>query len=126
MKPVPFALFALALAVALAWPLTSALGIAASRTSAAALRPASCSLDGTATPSGDDGAETDADAPALPPGHPSIAGDLPPGHPPIDLPPGHPPIGRALPPGHPPIPSGHGGEDPSMGDLFGEPILLTI
>lgn len=124
MKRVSFVLLSLAFVVALAWPLSSAIGLATGTTSRMELRPTACVPDPAATSwggaEGPDGAEL-----ALPPGHPAIARELPPGHPAIDLPPGHPPIGEALPPGHPPIPSGHDRDAPS-GDLIEAPALLTI
>lgn len=119
MKPAPFALFILALVVAMAWPLSSAIGAAkaSGATAQADFRPAACVPE---------------EADAAPAPTPEEMGLLPPGHPPISadgLPPGHPPIpGRAqrLPPGHPPIPSGHPPVPASPGLLFGEPVLLTI
>jgi hypothetical protein len=132
MKPAPLALIVLAVVVAVAWPLSSAIGAAsASAFERMALRPAACVPEQTAAAPADEGDDDDGDEDeaALPPGHPSIARQLPPGHPPLPadgLPPGHPPVGRGLPPGHPPIPSGHGPGGPSPVELFGEPVLLTI
>jgi hypothetical protein len=117
MKPVPFALFILALVVAMAWPLSSAIGSATAASGAIAqaeLRTAAC------VPEQADAAPTPEQM-GLPPGHPPIsARGLPPGHPPIP--------GRAqgLPPGHPPIPSGHPPVPASPTPLFGEPVLLNI
>lgn len=130
MKPASVALFVLALVVAMAWPLTAAIGAARAGAEVSRLLPASCTPDETAAAPSDDGDDAeDGEALMLPPGHPSITGELPPGHPPISadgLPPGHPPVPGALPPGHPRIPSGHGPGAPAPGDLFGAPILLTI
>jgi hypothetical protein len=131
MKAVPFALFGLALMVAMAWPLTAALGgvsgLVAGRSE---LMAAGCVPDRSAAAAPADGDDDeDDDAAALPPGHPSLALPLPPGHPPITadgLPPGHPPIGTGLPPGHPPIPSGGAPGSPSPAELFGAPVLLSI
>jgi hypothetical protein len=130
MKRAPLALFVLTLVVAIAWPLSSAIGAATARAAARqTLEPASCVPRDTTAQSddGDDDDDGDNDF-ALPPGHPSLGLALPPGHPPLSvdgLPPGHPPIGRVLPPGHPPIPSGHG-PTPLPIDVFGAPVLLTI
>jgi hypothetical protein len=134
MKPASLALFALALVVAIAWPLSSAIGSAsAGAIERMALRSAACVPEQAAVAPSDDGedddGDDDGDAVALPPGHPPIARQLPPGHPPISadgLPPGHPPIGRGLPPGHPPIPSGQGPASPMPVELFGAPVLLNI
>jgi hypothetical protein len=131
MKPASLVLFALALVVAVAWPLTSAIGAAsASAFERMALGPAACVPEQASAVQADDAEDEDGDdADALPPGHPSMSRQLPPGHPPISadgLPPGHPPIGRGLPPGHPPVPSGHGPAAPSPAELFGAPVLLTI
>lgn len=125
MKPVSLAVLVLAFVVAVAWTLSSAVGVAGASESRMAFSPTSCVPDPVASAPGGDQEADDADVIGLPPGHPSIASELPPGHPPIELPPGHPPIRNALPPGHPPIPSGHDRGAPS-GDLFGEPVLLTI
>lgn len=131
MKPASFVLVVLALAVGVAWPLSSAIGAASvSAFERIALGSAACQPEQAAAmaPSGE-AAEDDGEAAALPPGHPPIGGTLPPGHPPIaadGLPPGHPPIGRGLPPGHPPIPSGQGPAAPAPVELFGAPVLLTI
>jgi hypothetical protein len=117
MKPAPFALLVLAVLAATSWPLTSAIG-AATATTSAVLRAdvqAACAPDATAE-QGEQGEEL-----ALPPGHPPI--------PSFRLPPGHPPISSGdprLPPGHPPIPSGHDAEPSGPGQLFQEPVLLTI
>ncbi len=129
MKPASLALLVLAFVVAMAWPLSSAIGAAAARASSGPkVEATSCATDdGTAQT--DDGDDDDGDDVALPPGHPSLGLQLPPGHPPISadgLPPGHPPIDGALPPGHPPIPSGHAPAIPTPIDAFGAPILLTI
>lgn len=129
MKPGSVALFAVALLVAMAWPLTAAIGAARAGVAVSGLVPASCTPDETVAGPGDDGDDDDGEALLLPPGHPSIAGQLPPGHPPTStdgLPPGHPPVRGALPPGHPRIPSGHAPVAPVPADLFGEPILLSI
>jgi hypothetical protein len=113
MKHAPFALYALALAVVLAWPLSSAIGAARARPSATGsdIQAVGCVPDRS----------TDAQAggePALPPGHPPVQGLLPPGHPPIssDAP--------QLPPGHPPLPSAHPPIPPAL--PFEAPALLTI
>ena len=114
MKSAPLVVFILALAVATAWPLSSAIGAATASAAAPAadVRPAGCvpAPPDDAAPSGEDL--------GLPPGHPPIPMD--------QLPPGHPPIGPRLPPGHPPIPSGHPPIPSGPGPLFGEPVLLTI
>jgi hypothetical protein len=131
MKPASLAVLVLAFAVAVVWPLTSAIGAAASRTGSRwGAAPVSCGPDGaTARTDGDDGDDGDDDDDgyaALPPGHPSL--QLPPGHPPMSLdglPPGHPPVG-ALPPGHPPVSSGHGPAAPLPSEAFGAPVLLSI
>lgn len=123
MKRASLALFVLAGVVAMAWPLTSAIGTSMAAFDQLALRPAACPSDPAAAAPGDD----PGDELALPPGHPALDRLLPPGHPPISadgLPPGHPPVGRGLPPGHPPVPSGHGFAPPI--DTFGEPVLLSI
>jgi hypothetical protein len=129
MKPAPLVLFVLAILVAMAWPLSSAIGAASARSGArASLVPTSC-VPGDASAQADDDDDDDGDEVALPPGHPSLGMELPPGHPPISadgLPPGHPPIGRGLPPGHPPIPSGHAPAAPLNIEAFGTPVLLTI
>ena len=93
---VPILAGAIALLAIAAAPRRSAPGPGSSQAPAALVDAGGCSL------------------PALPPGHPPVAGfalPLPPGHPPISafglaLPPGHPPVagfGRALPLGHPPV-----------------------
>lgn len=129
MKPAPFALVVLALLVALAWPISSAIGAATAGAAAReAIRAAACAPDQRATAPTDGWDDDEEDGVALPPGHPPIGGQLPPGHPPISadgLPPGHPPIGH-LPPGHPPLPSGRTPAAPSPVELFGSPVLLTI
>jgi hypothetical protein len=117
MKPAPFALFILALVVAMAWPLSSAIGSATAASAAIAqadVQPAAC------VPEQGDAAPTPEQM-GLPPGHPPISTrSLPPGHPPI---PGR---AQALPPGHPPISSAHPPVPASPTRLFGEPVLLTI
>jgi hypothetical protein len=114
MKPAPFILLVLAVLVATAWPLTSAIGAASA--TVAAIRSdvqAACAPEAAAEPGEEMGQLV------LPPGHPPIPGlRLPPGHPPI-------PDDPRLPPGHPPIPSGHDAM-PSGPTLFQEPQLLTI
>ena len=113
MKRVPIALYALALAVLLAWPLSSAIGAARSRPPAAPgsdIQPIGCVPDRSQT-------DADGGQPALPPGHPDIQGMLPPGHPPVDAP--------ALPPGHPPLPSGHP-PIPSATPPFEAPAVWSI
>ena len=113
MKPAPFALFALSLAVVLAWPLSSAIGAVRARQGApdSDIQVVGCVPDAAAeAPTADDS--------GLPPGHPSLQELLPPGHPPISSGP------PALPPGHPPIPSGH---PPIPSPLpFDAPVLLNI
>jgi hypothetical protein len=108
-------LLALALLVATAWPLSSAIGAASAAAGRTDPRPGGCPVPGAA----------DARAPepslGLPPGHPPIAPDL--------LPPGHPRIRSVdprLPPGHPPIWSGRPLGPPSRGALTDTPGLLTI
>jgi hypothetical protein len=114
MKPAPLAIFVLALAVAAAWPLSSAIGAA---TATAATRAADVQPVGCVPAPSDDAAPSGEDL-GLPPGHPPIPMD--------QLPPGHPPIAPRLPPGHPPIPSGHPPVPSGPGPLFGAPVLLTI
>ena len=114
MKPAPFALFALALAIMLAWPISSAIGAVRARQAApdSDIQAVGCMPDASAgMPSGDEL--------GLPPGHPSIEELLPPGHPPISS--GAP----RLPPGHPPIPSGHP-PIPAAPLPFDAPVLLNI
>jgi hypothetical protein len=116
MKRASLAVFILALAVASAWPLSSAIGAAtgSASTPSSDVRPVGC----VPAPSTDDAAPSAEDL-GLPPGHPPIPMDR--------LPPGHPPIGQPrLPPGHPPISSGHPPIPATPGALFGEPVLLTI
>lgn len=111
MKPAPL-LFAVALAVLLAWPLSSAIGAAKGRPAAPGsdIQAVGCVPEASAEAPPDDEL-------ALPPGHPSLQELLPPGHPSVDAP--------QLPPGHPPIPSGH----PPIQAAplpFEAPVLLTI
>lgn len=125
MKPTSLVLFALAVAVATAVPISSAIGVATARAAVSGeRRPAAC-------PAAELGDAEGPRALALPPGHPPLATDrLPPGHPPIadGLPPGHPPLGSGAPrlsPGHPPVPSTVP-PPAASGSLFGAPVLLTI
>jgi hypothetical protein len=106
MKPAPLAIFtfALALAVAAAWPISSAIGAATASATAptADVQPAGC------VPAPMDDAAPSAEDLDLPPGHPPIPTDR--------LPPGHPPVSPRLPPGHPPIPTGPGAASAPTGD----------